>query len=112
MESTIVVSIITTIGMIVVAIINKRTNKKVEKISDIKQDIEVMRQENKEDMKKHTLEADKTYLIDFMSDLKAGIAKSEVQKKRAYEIYERYIKNGGNSYVHDEWDDCRKKDLL
>lgn len=112
MESTIIVSIITTVGMIVVAIINRRTNKKVEEISDIKQDIEAMREESKENMKKHTLESDKTYLVDFLSELKNGVHKSSVQKQRAKEIYDRYTDNGGNSYVHDDWDDCRKKGLL
>ena len=38
--------------------------------------------------------------------------KSSVQKQRAKEIYDRYTDNGGNSYVHDDWDDCRKKGLL
>ena len=63
-------------------------------------------------MKEHILDADKTYLINFLSDLENGIKKTEIQIKHAYEIYERYTKNGGNSYVHDKWDECKNKGLL
>lgn len=71
-----------------------------------------MREENKRDMIEHTLDADKTHLINFLSELELGEKKTEVQIKRAYEIYERYSKNGGNSYVHDKWEDCKKAGLL
>ena len=63
-------------------------------------------------MLKHTIDADKTYLINFLSDLENGIKKTEVQKKHTYEIYERYTKNGGNSYVHDKWEEVKKLGLL
>ena len=97
----IVVALITTIGTIITALISKKTNKKVDCIADIRKEF-----------KEHILDADKTYLINFISDLKHSITKTDIQVKRAYEIYERYTKNGGNSYVHDEWEDCRKKGLL
>ena len=67
---------------------------------------------SKKDLLKHSLDADKTYLINFLSDLEMGIKKTEVQIKRAYEVYERYCKNGGNSYVHDKWVECKEKGLL
>lgn len=112
MESTIIVAIITVAGTIANTIISKRTNKKVDTISELKQYIEDMREENKRDMLEHTLDADKTYLINFLSELENGIEKSDVQIKRAYEVYERYSKNGGNSYVHDKWEECKQKGLL
>ena len=71
-----------------------------------------MREESKQDMKEHLLDSDKTYLINFLSELENGIIKTDVQIKRAYEIYERYSKNGGNSYVHDKWEECKQKRLL
>lgn len=112
MESTIIVAIITVAGTIANTIISKRTNKKVDSISELKQYIEDMREENKKEMLEHTLDADKTYLINFLSELENGIEKSDVQIKRAYEVYERYSKNGGNSYVHDKWEECKQKGLL
>lgn len=61
-------------------------------------------------MLEHTIDADKTYLINFLSDLENGVPKTEVQIKRTYEIYERYVNNGGNSYVHDKWEEVKRKD--
>ena len=86
---------------IINTIISKKTNKKVDNIENLNKKIDKMREESKKDMIEHTLDADKTYLINFLSDLENGIKKTDVQIKRAYEIYERYCKNGGNSYVHD-----------
>lgn len=112
MESTIIVTLITVAGTIINTIISKKTNKKINNIDDINKKIDFMREESKEDMLKHTLDADKTYLINFLSDLENEVKKTDVQIKRAYEIYERYSKNGGNSYVHDKWEECKQKGLL
>lgn len=97
---------------IINTIISKKTNKKVDNIENLNKKIDKMREESKKDMIEHTLDADKTYLINFLSDLENGIKKTDVQIKRAYEIYERYCKNGGNSYVHDKWEECKRKGLL
>lgn len=115
MESTIgtiIVAIISATGTIITAIINKRTEKKVKNIDEVNKKLDFMRSESKQDMINHTLDSDKTYLINFLSELENRIPKSEVQIKRTYEIYDRYTKNGGNSYVHDKWDECRSKGLL
>lgn len=112
MESTIIVALITAIGTIINTVISKKTNKKINTVDELKNKIDFMRNESKEDMKKHILDADKTYLINFLSELENGIQKTDVQIKRAYEIYERYTQNGGNSYVHDKWDEVKKKGLL
>ena len=109
---TIIVAVITGIITIINTVISKRTNKKVDKIEELKKNIDNMRAENKKDMVAHTLDADKTYLINFLSELENGLKKTDVQIKRAYEIYERYSKNGGNSYVHDKWVECKRKGLL
>lgn len=97
---------------IINTIISKKTNKKVDNIENLNKKIDKMREESKRDMVAHTLDADKTYLINFLSELENGLKKTDVQIKRAYEIYERYSKNGGNSYVHDKWEECKQKRLL
>lgn len=97
---------------IINTIISKKTNKKVDNIENLNKKIDKMREESKKDMIEHTLDADKTYLINFLSDLENSIKKTDVQIKRTYEIYERYCKNGGNSYVHDKWEECKRKGLL
>lgn len=112
MGDTIIVAIITVVGTIANTLISKKTNKKIENINDINNKLDFMRKESKEDMLKHTVDADKTYLINFLSDLENGVPKTEVQIKRTYEIYERYVKNGGNSYVHDKWEEVKKLGLL
>ena len=101
MESAIVVALITAVGTIINTVISKKTNKKVETIADLKKD-----------MLEHTIDADKTHLINFLSELELGAKKTDVQIKRAYEIYERYCDNGGNSYVHDKWEEVKAKGLL
>ena len=112
MESTIIVALITVAGTIINTVISKRTNKKVDNIENINKKIDFMREESKKDMLEHTLDADKTNLINFLSDLEQGVKKTDVQIKRAYEIYERYSNNGGNSYVHDKWEEVKQKGLL
>ncbi|CDE11049.1 putative uncharacterized protein [Clostridium sp. CAG:354] len=112
MESTIIVAFITALGTIINTVISKKTNKKINNIDDINQKLDFMRNESKKDMLEHTIDADKTYLINFLSDLENGVPKTEVQIKRTYEIYERYVNNGGNSYVHDKWEEVKKKGLL
>lgn len=78
---------------IINTIISKKTNKKVDNIENLNKKIDKMREESKKDMIEHTLDADKTYLINFLSELENGLKKTDVQIKRAYEIYERYSKN-------------------
>lgn len=112
MESTIIVALITVAGTIINTVISKRTNKKVDNIENINKKIDFMREESKKDMLEHTLDADKTNLINFLSDLEQGVKKTDVQIKREYEIYERYSNNGGNSYVHDKWEEVKQKGLL
>lgn len=101
MESTIIVALITVIGTIINTLISKKTNKKVDCVEKLRGDFQT-----------HLLDSDKTHLINFLSDLENGIEKSDIQVKRAYEIFERYTNRGGNSYVRDHWEDARKKGIL
>ena len=50
------------------------------------------------------LELIKIILVNFINDIENGIYKSQIQKKNAYELYDRYKALGGNSYIHDRWE--------
>ncbi len=50
------------------------------------------------------LELIKMILVNFINDVELGVDKTPIQKKNAYELYDRYIALGGNSYVHDRWE--------
>lgn len=93
-------------------VLEQKSNKRGKNVTTLKQEVERFRKDSKEDMTKHILEYDKTYLTDFLSDLEKGTEKTEIQKKRAYEIYEEYTKKGGNSYIHAKWEELREKNLL
>ena len=44
------------------------------------------------------------YLVEFIEDLKNGIPKDEIQKKRASEVFDHYTLDlHGNLYIHDGW---------
>lgn len=101
MSEAVIVAIISTAGVIITAMINKKTNKKVDSLESMRNDFN-----------EHILDADKTFLTNFLSEVENGVEKTEIQKKRAHEIYERYSKNGGNSYVHDKWEEVKRKELL
>ena len=97
-------------------IINKNTNKKVDKFEDIKEEILEQVKQNREGYEKeisnHILENDKTYLTDFLSDVESGEPKTEMQIHRAYEIKREYNKLGGDSYIDDKWDELVKMGIL
>ena len=93
-------------------ILEQKSNKRGKNVTTLKQEVERFRKDSKQDMVKHILEYDKTYLTDFLSDLEKGVETTEIQKKSAEEIYEEYTKNGGNSYIHAKWEELRSKNLL
>lgn len=98
---SIIIACIPIIPSVATLIINCYQNKKIDKIKELKNNIDQVRLEN-----------DKTYLTDFLSELENGIQKSPIQIKRAYEIYEEYTKLNGNSYVHSKWEELSKKGVL
>lgn len=51
----------------------------------------------------------KTDLVNFINDVENGIEKSDIQKLNAHELYDRYKKIGGNSYVHDHFEKLLKE---
>lgn len=93
-------------------VLEEKSTQRAKDVSQLREEVEAFRNQGKEDMKSHTIEYDKTYLTDFFSELEQGISKTEIQKQRAYEIYEQYTNSGGNSYIHDKWEELKRKNLL
>ena len=55
------------------------------------------------------LELIKMFLVNFINDTEEGNPKSPIQKQNAFELYDRYLSLGGNSYVHDRWEKLLKE---
>ena len=55
------------------------------------------------------LENDKTVLVRFLADIKNGEKLTEIEIERLHETYARYTANGGNSYIHAEWERLHKE---
>lgn len=58
------------------------------------------------------LENDKTILVRFLADIKTGEKLTEIETERLHETYARYTDNGGNSYIHTEWERLKKEGKL
>lgn len=101
----VIVVLITTAGTVINSYISKSTNKKINKIEEIKVEFE-------SELNKLKKEQDETYLTDFLADIESGQTKTQLQIKRAYEIYEEYTELHGNSYVHDKWEELVKEGVL
>lgn len=99
------VALITTVGVIINTLISNKTNRKIKKIDDLKEEFKSQIQDSE-------YERYKTYLVDYLSEVENGVKKTEIQKERASEIYDKYIKLGGNSYVKDKWKELQRKNLL
>lgn len=50
----------------------------------------------------------KTDLVNFMGQAEMEQVSKE-QNLNAHELYDRYCKLGGNSYIHDKWEKLRKE---
>ena len=51
----------------------------------------------------------KTDFVNFINDVEHDVRKSQIQKLNAHELYDRYTKLGGNSYVHEHWEKLSKE---
>lgn len=51
----------------------------------------------------------KTDLVNFINDVEDDIAKSEIQKAIAHELYDKYRNLGGNSYVREHWEKLKEE---
>ena len=84
--------------------INSLTKVIDSRLEPIKQEIK----EVKKETTKNNLSSIKTDLINLMELADRQIISIE-QKMRAYELYDYYGNHGGNSYVHDKWENLRKE---
>lgn len=51
----------------------------------------------------------KNYLVRFLADIERGENFDDVEIKRAYDVYDHYVKDlKGNSYIHDKWEKLMK----
>lgn len=62
----------------------------------------------KKDVKDIQLNNIKTDLVDFMCNAENNNITTE-QKINAYDLYDKYKKLGGNSYIHDKWEKLKKE---
>lgn len=79
--------------------------KAIKSIEDIKDDI-YKKLENLDENQC------KNYLVRFLSDVESGEVIDEIERERAYEVYERYIKEGHNGYIKARWNKCVEKGVL
>ncbi len=103
---------ITFIGIFIGAITGlitfiKKTISKIFKPIDQKiERIEVASTQSRNNIE---LELIKMILVNFINDIEQGTTKTDIQKKNAYELYDRYQVLGGNSYIHDCWEKLIKE---
>lgn len=97
----ITITAISTIGVILQALISNSNKKKLDTINALDAKIN-----------QAILNSEKTYLADFMADLEKGEIKTQEQIKRAYEIKEQYNALGGDSYIDSQWDKLKSRNLL
>lgn len=55
------------------------------------------------------LENCKNYLVTFISEVKRGELKDEIERQRFWEEYQHYIDKGGNSYIHRDVEELKAK---
>lgn len=97
--------IMTTIGVVATALIQKSANEK-------KNNIETLLEDIKKDIGKETLDRCKVDLINAMSEIHKGTKLTEEQRRIIYEEKETYNKLGGNSYVDDMFERLQKEGKL
>ena len=81
--------------------IKKISNKLLEPISKQLTKIDL---DHLEKIKQLELTSIRTDLVNFINDVEHDVQKSQIQRMNAHELYDRYKRLGGNSYVHDHWE--------
>ncbi len=107
-----IAAIITFLGVFISGItalitFSKSFIKKILKPLEVK--IEHMENISKDGRDNIELELIKIILVNFINDTEQGVYKTDIQKKNAYELYDRYKTLGGNSYIHDCWEKLIKE---
>lgn len=112
----IVVSVISTLGVIVTTVIqtyHARKKDNIEtKLDDIKNQFKKDIISLKNNLDSETLGRCKSDLISIMSKIKNGYTPTAEEKMILYETKEKYNSLGGDSYVDDMFDDLKKEGKL
>lgn len=58
------------------------------------------------------LENCKNYLVTFISEVKRGEPKDEIERQRFWEEYQHYCDQGGNSYIHRDVEELKAKGVI
>lgn len=110
---TIIVSIITTIGVVLTTLIQSHNARKKDNIEEKLDNIKKEFQENllalKNDINTETLGRCKSDLVSIMSKIKNGYTPTDEEKRIILETKELYNNKGGDSYVDDMFDTLKKE---
>ena len=82
--------------------------KDFEPIVEKVEQVEKVLQENANFLVEFEKGALRSEILNFSEDLKNGIHKSGVAYQHIYSVFARYKKLGGNSYIHDVFDEIKK----
>ena len=99
---------IITSGGVIIALMQKVLKK------TIKNELEPMSiqiEKISEDVKTLDTNQCKNFLVRFLSDVEQGNELDEVEKERAYEVYDHYTNDlKQNSYIHKRWNELMEKE--
>ena len=95
----------------IIATVNKVVTKAVEKAQKPIYDlIKETHESTDSKIKEIDMSQCKNYLVGFLKEVENGEIIDEVEKERAYEVFDHYSEIGGNSYIHDKWERLMKKE--
>ena len=103
--ATIIVAIITTLGVVATTLIQTVNTNKKDKIESLLNDIRIA-------LKNESLSRCKVDLINALGKIKNGYKPTEEERRVIYEEKEASNKLGGNSYVNDMFERLQKEGKL
>ena len=77
-------------------------------IKDIKSEQEKIKEEQNDD----SLDEYRNQILQFASMLKNDYIPDEVEFQHIHEVYDKYLKKGGNSYIHQKMDYIERMEKL
>lgn len=102
---TIIVAVISSLGVVATALIQSIQANKKDKIERLLNDIRIA-------LKNESLSRCKVDLINALGKIKNGYKPTEEERRVIYEEKEEYNKLGGNSYVNDMFERLQKEGKL
>lgn len=102
-----IAGIITSLGVILVPIRKSLTKAIKDEIEPISKEINNING----NVKELDIGQCKNFLVRFLADVEHGKELDQVEKERAYELYDRYTNQlNQNSYIHSRWQTLMEKD--